>query len=195
MSVAHNDVISEYNIFRWYRSGWGRYTQADPIGLRGGSNLYRYALANPIRYTDPLGLKVRICCRESFANRDHCYIEEQRDSRRRTWGLHNPNATSLLTYLTNPSPQSQLRRDDPSDTGGTCESWREDTCGDLGRCVQQQFQNYPVEPYSETALLEIGSGRNSNTFVNCVAGKCGLSAGSGVTGMAPGYNQPCPRGF
>jgi len=28
-----------YNIFRWYRSGWGRYTQADPLGLNGGMNL------------------------------------------------------------------------------------------------------------------------------------------------------------
>jgi YD repeat-containing protein len=24
-----------YNIFRWYRAGWGRYTQADPIGIGG----------------------------------------------------------------------------------------------------------------------------------------------------------------
>lgn len=21
-----------YNVFRWYRAGWGRYTQADPLG-------------------------------------------------------------------------------------------------------------------------------------------------------------------
>jgi RHS repeat-associated protein len=46
----------QYNIFRWYRSGWGRYTQADPIGLRGGSSLYRYAADNPIKYLDRLGL-------------------------------------------------------------------------------------------------------------------------------------------
>jgi RHS repeat-associated protein len=24
-----------YNIFRWYRAAWGRYTQADPVGIRG----------------------------------------------------------------------------------------------------------------------------------------------------------------
>src|SRR5437762_11838280 len=23
-----------YNIFRWYRAGWGRYTQADPLALK-----------------------------------------------------------------------------------------------------------------------------------------------------------------
>jgi RHS repeat-associated protein len=41
-----------YNIFRWYTAGWGRYTQADPIGLEGGDNLYQYALSNPIRVFD-----------------------------------------------------------------------------------------------------------------------------------------------
>jgi RHS repeat-associated protein len=44
-----------YNIFRWYRSGWGRYTQADPIGLVGRE--YPYASNNPILHTDMLGLR------------------------------------------------------------------------------------------------------------------------------------------
>lgn len=48
-----------YNIFRWYRSGWGRYTQADPIGLRGGINIYGYTGNNPVARWDRLGLK---CC-------------------------------------------------------------------------------------------------------------------------------------
>jgi RHS repeat-associated protein len=45
-----------YNIFRWYRSGWGRYTQADPIGFRGGINLFGYVDQNPVRFVDPKGL-------------------------------------------------------------------------------------------------------------------------------------------
>jgi uncharacterized protein RhaS with RHS repeats len=47
------------NIFRWYRAGWGRYTQADPIGLDGDLALYSYTRDNPLSRTDRLGLK---CC-------------------------------------------------------------------------------------------------------------------------------------
>ena len=57
-----------YNVFRWYRAEWGRYTQADPIGLEGGWNLYRYAAANPLTYVDPLGLKVCRCDRRLAFN-------------------------------------------------------------------------------------------------------------------------------
>lgn len=48
-----------YNIFRWYRAGWGRYTQPDPIRpiLPEMPNAdYGYASGNPIALTDPLGL-------------------------------------------------------------------------------------------------------------------------------------------
>ena len=45
-----------YNIFRWYRAGWGRYSQADSLGVAGGLNLYRYVDNNPVAMYDPLGL-------------------------------------------------------------------------------------------------------------------------------------------
>lgn len=45
-----------YNIFRWYRSGWGRYSQADPIGLSGGISLYGYVDGQPTVAADPYGL-------------------------------------------------------------------------------------------------------------------------------------------
>src|SRR5688500_13224490 len=57
-----------YNFFRWYRSGWGRYTQVDPVlpaypsterNVRQeiSSTIYPYAYAGvaPLNSIDPLG--------------------------------------------------------------------------------------------------------------------------------------------
>lgn len=45
-----------YNYFRDYDPATGRYVQSDPIGLRGGLNIFAYALSNPNKYIDPQGL-------------------------------------------------------------------------------------------------------------------------------------------
>lgn len=47
-----------YNHFRHYDCGTGQYLCADPIGLKGGLNLYQYA-PNPLSWIDPLGLSCR----------------------------------------------------------------------------------------------------------------------------------------
>ncbi|ORF13240.1 hypothetical protein BGI00_04100 [Snodgrassella alvi] len=44
-----------YNTFRYYDPDMGRFTQPDPIGLRGGYNLYQYA-PNALMWIDPWGL-------------------------------------------------------------------------------------------------------------------------------------------
>ena len=46
----------QYNIFRWYRAGWARYTSPDPVGGRFAANLYFYAAARPVTKIDRLGL-------------------------------------------------------------------------------------------------------------------------------------------
>lgn len=44
-----------YNLFRYYAPECGRFISQDPISIRGGLNLYRYA-PNPLIWIDPLGL-------------------------------------------------------------------------------------------------------------------------------------------
>jgi RHS repeat-associated protein len=59
-----------YNIFRWYRPNWGRYSQADPIGLQGGINLFAYVSGDPIASADAVGLfrSGQVCCRRRPGN-------------------------------------------------------------------------------------------------------------------------------
>ncbi len=56
-----------YNIFRWYKPGWGRYTQADPLSFLDPPDIgrlqafrrlspYLYVDANPLRLREILGL-------------------------------------------------------------------------------------------------------------------------------------------
>ena len=48
-----------YNRFRYYDPDIGRFISHDPVGLRGGNNLYQYA-PNPISWIDPTGLTCNI---------------------------------------------------------------------------------------------------------------------------------------
>jgi RHS repeat-associated protein len=52
----------------YYHNGWrdydpslGRYLESDPVGLEGGLNTYIYAVANPLKATDQLGLDGETC--------------------------------------------------------------------------------------------------------------------------------------
>ena len=81
------------NIFRWYRPGWGRYTQSDPLGLSIGSspNLYGYVDGRPLVATDRLGLVTsqagcpqNACCtkqamQQEFQKAWHYALTHQKD--------------------------------------------------------------------------------------------------------------------
>jgi len=46
----------EYDRARFYSPALGRFYAPDPIGYKGGSNLYAYVGGNPVNYVDPFGL-------------------------------------------------------------------------------------------------------------------------------------------
>jgi len=49
-----------YRRNRYYDPASGRFTQEDPIGLAGGLNLYGFANGDPVNFSDPFGLRVRL---------------------------------------------------------------------------------------------------------------------------------------
>ncbi len=51
-----NETGLYYVRARYYSPGLGRFLQPDPIGVKGGTNLYAYVNNDPINGTDPLGL-------------------------------------------------------------------------------------------------------------------------------------------
>ncbi len=62
-----------YNYFRDYNPVIGRYVQADPIGLRGGLNLYAYVDGNPVMALDPNGLHIA----GQYESPYHLYYDSQ----------------------------------------------------------------------------------------------------------------------
>ncbi|WP_228488200.1 polymorphic toxin type 37 domain-containing protein [Caenimonas koreensis] len=73
-----------YNYFRTYAPGNGRYTQPDPIGLDGGENRFGYVGGNPLSYVDPSGKVIFVPL---------------------LWGVAAGGATAWAAWMTTPGGQ------------------------------------------------------------------------------------------
>jgi RHS repeat-associated protein len=167
-----------YNIFRWYRPAWGRYTQPDPLGRRGEANQFAYAQDNPVDFEDPLGLKSRVCCRTfGLLGFRHCYVESVADGRRTSCGLIGG------IFSGEPWGTGRIYPDNGFDTGGTCGDWN-DSCG-ADRCVVDTARSY-----ANPSQYNFGFGPNSNTFASTIARACGLNRPPVGANTTPGWGQP-----
>jgi hypothetical protein len=57
LAIPRAKSTASYNYYRDYDPQTGRYLQPDPIGLDGGPNPYTYVANNPLRWSDPKGLR------------------------------------------------------------------------------------------------------------------------------------------
>jgi RHS repeat-associated protein len=93
---------------RHYSPEWGRFTQPDPIGYQGGTNLYAYVYNDPINLLDPEGLAARQAV-EQFAGRlyQDTFLKAG-DDLTRLAGRFQDDFLGTASSLANSFPQTSL---------------------------------------------------------------------------------------
>lgn len=85
---------------RVYSANLDRWISRDPIGEKGGANLYGYVANTPMTLTDPLGLFALMrCyrCKDNPAGEMTCYIEEDGGAERDLFNTNSGPNTSSTT--------------------------------------------------------------------------------------------------
>ncbi|PSY39184.1 RHS repeat protein [Escherichia albertii] len=87
-----------YNRHRYYDPLQGRYITQDPIGLRGGWNLYKYPL-NPVRFIDSLDLKFHVNGDPSDFNQAVEYLKQDSQMKETIDFLSSSEETINIEYI------------------------------------------------------------------------------------------------
>ncbi|HXH38819.1 MAG TPA: RHS repeat-associated core domain-containing protein [Thermoanaerobaculia bacterium] len=192
----------EYNVFRWYCGGWGRYTQADPMGFAAGPDVYAYVLGNPIDLVDAMGLVAQLVCTNNIwvggvhlSGAAHCRVRASCLACNR-FGLPASDETYGLEATGNP-PYSMTTRPYPQGVENynfsapiTHEGLSD--C-EFARCVKK-IHNFLGKGYTGqgTAFVPayFGLGPNSNTYAQRLIQHCGGSVTSVPYGAVGWNNDP-----
>jgi RHS repeat-associated protein len=187
-----------YNIFRWYRSAWGRYTQTDPLGQNGDPNPFAYAATNPMSAVDPFGLRAEFVCAPITIGTLgvpiglHCRLRVTCERNCEGGRFGGPYDTSV--GLERPAPARLLRITEyPIDAnyGRRYPVWgvnQQDSC-DFGRCVRaynELLRRRAPEAGWDAQYSILGP--NSNTYIGFLTQLCGGVPPAPF--FAPGPNGP-----
>jgi RHS repeat-associated protein len=173
---------ASYNVFRWYRAGWGRYTQPDPVGLQAGTNLFTSVHGNPIEMIDPFGLKAELVCKNvgtggtAIPLSRHCRLRVTCDTC--PGGKPEIDVTVGMEYTGNPL-YSINEWPYPSGMQGYTETWPVAIDGkecDFTKCVRA-YNKLFSKGFTGQATQYVPAysvfGPNSNTYAAKLIETCG----------------------
>jgi RHS repeat-associated protein len=169
---------------RYYAPGLGRFVSEDPIGFKGGLNLYGYVDGDPVNWADPSGLcpcRVTVRCRpvhhpvpEKVSKVSggtvvpvHCYIVGTSSSGGNTTYTGGPTKSGGLGAWAQPGFPSN-----PDDSVDDPIIWQGEVPCDKLDCLQKATQSFNNQKHKYDPV----SGPNSNSAAGGMAFACQIPA-------------------
>lgn len=173
---------AHYNYFRYYDSKLGRYMTSDPIGFRGGLNLYGYAFQSPVHFFDELGLKVYVYARYlagggGFAGAHTYVVVIDSNGTVHTYSSFKDNGQNLIIedhpYDSGPTqlPLTTLVEIDPPNPNITPDQWDAMVIASAER--QMDGPPRPYEPFPPSTPVNGPGGNCHSTTKDIIEGAGG----------------------